>query len=69
MEAFKHLKKFKAQVENEKDLKKKYLILDRGGDSTSREFEGFFEENDIRRQYSVTITPQQNVVERKNITI
>lgn len=38
-EAFKHFKKFKAQVENEKHLKKKFLWLDKGGEYTWREFE------------------------------
>lgn len=38
-EVFKHYKKFKAQVENQKDLKVKCLRSDKGGEYTSRGFE------------------------------
>lgn len=70
LEVFKCFNKFKAQIENEKDLKRKCLISDRGGEYTSREFEEFYEENDVRRQYLVARTPQQNlIVERKKKTI
>lgn len=34
-EEFKHFKQFKAQVENEKDLKIKFLRSDRGGEYIS----------------------------------
>lgn len=46
MEALKHFKKFKAQVENKKDLKIKCLRLDKGGEYTSTEFEEFCEEHE-----------------------
>jgi len=68
--AFKHLKKFKAQVENEKYLKIKVLRSNRGREYISRQFEELCEEHGIKRQYYVARTPQKNgVVERKNIKI
>lgn len=68
--AFEHFKKIKAWVENEKYLKVKFLRSDGGGVFTSKEFEEFYEEQGIRRQFSVARTPQKKgVVERKNQTI
>ena len=41
-----------------------------GGEFTSNEFNEFFEDHGIKRQFSAAKTPQQNgVVERKNITV
>jgi transposase InsO family protein len=43
------------------------LILDNGGDFTSKEFIDLCSKHGIKRQLSTTRTPQQNgVVERKN---
>ena len=57
-EALECLGKFKASVENQSELKIKYLRSDRGGEFTSREFNEFYEKHGIKRQLSVTITPQ-----------
>ena len=57
-------------VENETYMKIKLLRLDNGGDFNSNEFNEFCEIQDIKRQFSVAKTPQQNdVVERKNRTV
>jgi len=70
LETFKHFKKFKAQVENEKYLNIKLLRLERGGEYNSSEFEELYEKHNILTKYSVARTPQQNgLVERKNRTI
>jgi hypothetical protein len=67
-EEFEKFKEFKAYVENETDLKIKCLRSDNGGVFTSKEFNNFFEDHGIKRQFSTPITPQHNgVVERKNI--
>jgi hypothetical protein len=65
--AFEKFKIFKAQVENEMDLKIKCLRSDRGGEFTSDEFNSYCEKHGIKRQFSIARTPQQNgVVERMN---
>ena len=57
-------------VENEVEMKIKYLRSDNGGEFISNEFYDYCEENGIRRHFSATYTPQQNgVVERKNRTV
>ena len=48
-EAFDKLKIFKNRVENESGVKIKCLRFDRGGEFTSREFNIFCEENEIKR--------------------
>jgi transposase InsO family protein len=69
-EAFEKFKIFKAQVENEMDLKIKCLRSDRGGEFTYDEFNSYCEKHGIKRQFFISITPQQNgVVERLNKTI
>jgi transposase InsO family protein len=60
----------KAQVENQIERKIKILILDNGGEYTSKEFNNFCIESGIKREFTVPDNPQQNgVVERKNKTI
>jgi transposase InsO family protein len=57
-------------VENETNLKIKFLRLDNGGEFNSNEFKDFYEELGIKTQFSIARTPQQNgVVERKNIIV
>jgi transposase InsO family protein len=54
-------------VENEIDLKIKFLISDRGGEFISNKFEEFCELHGIERHFSTTRIPHHNgVVERKN---
>lgn len=69
-EAFDKFKVFKALVENEVDLKIKYLRSDRGGEYISDEFLYFCEQHGIKRHFYVAKTPQQNgVPEKINKTI
>ena len=43
---------------------------DNGGEFTSKEFNHYYEEHGIKRQFSAARTPQQNrVAERKNIIV
>jgi len=63
-------KRFKVLVEKETCVSIGSLRTDRGGESTSNEFGEFCKSHDIRRQLTVSYTPQQNgVAERKNRTI
>jgi transposase InsO family protein len=65
-EALEKIKVFKAHVENEIDLKIKYLRSDNGGEFNSNEFNEFCENHGIKRHFSAPRTPQQNgVAERK----
>jgi hypothetical protein len=48
-EAFEKFKIFKVQVENEMELKIKFLRLDRGGSFTFDEFNSYCEKNGIKR--------------------
>jgi hypothetical protein len=48
-EAFEKFRIFKARVENEMDLKIKYLRSDRGGEFTSNEFNSYCEKHGIKR--------------------
>jgi transposase InsO family protein len=69
-EAFEEFKIFKAQVENETDLKIKCLRLDRGGEFSYDEFNSLCKKHGIKRQFSISRTPQQNgVMERMNIIV
>ena len=52
-------------VENELDLKIKFLRSDRGGEYISDEFFDFCEQHGIKRQFSVARTPKQNGVEKR----
>ena len=61
---------FKALVENQTRRKIRVLRSDNGGEYTSKNFEGFFAQEGIRRQLTVPYTPEQNgVAERKNKSI
>lgn len=65
-EAFECFKIFKEMVENEIDLKIKFLQLDNDGEFTSKLFQNLCEEHGIKRQFSIARTPQKNgVVKRK----
>ncbi|XP_048623783.1 uncharacterized protein LOC125592576 [Brassica napus] len=65
-----HPNQFKAHVEKKSGLKIKSMRYDRGGEFMSKEFLKYCEDNGIRRQLTVPITPQQNGVgERKNRTM
>jgi transposase InsO family protein len=66
-EAFENFKIYKEMVENEMDSKIKCLRSDNGGEFTSKEFMDYYSSHGIKRQLSISRTPQQNgVVERKN---
>ena len=57
-------------VENEMDSRIKCLRSDNGGEFTSKEFMDYCSNHKIKRQFSITRTPQQiGVVERKNRSI
>ena len=67
LEAFGCFKIFKEQVENETKLNLKCLRSDNGGEFTSKEFNHYYEEHGIKRQFSVARMPQQNgEAKRKN---
>ena len=69
-EAFKNFKAFKELVENEIDLKIKFLQYNNGGEFTSNEFGIFYEEHGIKRYFLVERGPQHNgVAERKNYIV
>ena len=69
-EAFECFKIFKELVENEAKLRIKCLRSDNGGEFTSKEFNLYYEDHGIKRQFLAARIPQQNgVVERKNRTM
>ena len=69
-EAFEMFKKYKMEVENMHDKKKKFLRSDRGGEYFSSEFDFFCELQGVVHESSTPYTPQQNgLVERKNRTL
>ena len=57
-EAFGYFKIFKELVENEAELRITCLRLDNKGEFTSKEFNFYYEEHGIKRQFSVARTPQ-----------
>ena len=64
---FQVFRKFAKIVQNEKDLKIKFIRSDHGGEFQNDSFEKFFEHHGISHNFSSPRTPQQNgVVERKN---
>jgi hypothetical protein len=78
-EALDKFKVFKAEVENQHNIKIKIVRSDRGGEYYGRHtsygqvpgpFARFLQENDIVIQYSIPDDPQQNgVVKRRNRTL
>ena len=63
-------KRYKTEVENQKDRKIKILRSDRGGEYFPNDFSTFCEEHGIIHQSSTLYTPQQNgLAERKNRTL
>jgi len=70
MKCSKYLKKFKTSVEKDSGYFLKSIKSDRGGEFTLKEFEVFFEEQEILHSLIAPYSPQQNgVTERKNRTI
>ena len=66
-DAFDKFKYFKALAENQTGRKLKEIHSDRGGEFLLRDFKEFYDRHGIKREYTITGTPQQNgVVERKN---
>jgi hypothetical protein len=66
-EGFENFKIYREMVENEMDSKIKCFRSDNGGELISKEFMDYCNSHEIKRQFSVARTPQQNgVVERKN---
>jgi transposase InsO family protein len=78
-EALDKIKVFKAEVENQHNIKIKIVRSDSGGEyygrhtpygQVPRPFVRFLQENNIVTQYSMSGDPQQNgVVERRNFTL
>ncbi|KAL0426868.1 UNVERIFIED_CONTAM: Retrovirus-related Pol polyprotein from transposon TNT 1-94 [Sesamum latifolium] len=69
-EAFSTFLKFQAQAERESSFLIKILRTDRGGEFLYNLFLDYCKENGIKRQLTVSYTPQQNgLAERKNRTI
>lgn len=64
-EAFEFFKRYKAEVENQKEKKIKILCSDRGGEYFSHEFSLFCEEHGIIHQKTAPYTPQQNGLARE----
>ena len=63
-------KRYKAEVENQKEKKIKILRSDRGGEYFPNEFDSFCGEHGIIHQKTAPYTPQQNgLAERKNRTL
>lgn len=55
--ALESFKSFKADVEKESGCVIKCLRTDKGGEFTSKEFETFYNSNEIKRQSTATYTP------------
>ncbi|KAE8689292.1 putative Retrotransposon protein, Ty3-gypsy subclass [Hibiscus syriacus] len=69
-DVFSTFKNFKARVELDSGNKIKCFRTDNGGEYTSEEFDDFCRKEDIKRQFTVVNTPQQNgVAERMNRTL
>ena len=69
-EEFEKFKIFKALTENQTGKMLKEVISNRGGEFMSSEFKEFCDKHQIKREYTIPGTPQQNgVVERQNITV
>jgi hypothetical protein len=69
-EVFNKFEESKALIENLSKRKIKILRSDNGGEYTSKEFENFCKDVEIKRELTTPYNPQKNgVVERKNRTI
>uniref|UniRef100_A0A2N9HPJ0 Integrase catalytic domain-containing protein n=1 Tax=Fagus sylvatica TaxID=28930 RepID=A0A2N9HPJ0_FAGSY len=69
-EALDCFKRFVAEVENQHEKSLKALQTDRGREYLSDQFKDLCEEKGIRRQLTISNTPQQNgVAERRNRTL
>uniref|UniRef100_A0A2N9F6S1 Integrase catalytic domain-containing protein n=1 Tax=Fagus sylvatica TaxID=28930 RepID=A0A2N9F6S1_FAGSY len=69
-EALDCFKRFVAEVENQHEKSLKALRTDRGREYLSDQFKDLCEEKGIRRQLTISNTPQQNgVAERRNRTL
>jgi transposase InsO family protein len=54
-------------VENEMDSRIKCLRSDNGGEFTSKEFMDYCNNHGIKRQFSISRTPQNGVVESQSL--
>ncbi|KAL9413504.1 hypothetical protein AB3S75_042066 [Citrus x aurantiifolia] len=69
-EAFSNFLRFKALAERQSGCKMKTLRTDRGGEFIYTPFMNYCRDNGIKKQLTISQSPQQNgVVERKNRTI
>ena len=69
-QAFSYFMEFKNNVEKQSGYNIKCLRTDRGGEYISNEFIKFCKDCGIKRQLTMSFTPQQNgLCERKNRTI
>ena len=63
-------KTFKVRVELEYERKINCLMIDNRGEYTNDEFDNFSQHEGIKRQFTMTYTPQQNgMAERMNKTL
>jgi hypothetical protein len=70
VEAFEKFKIFKALTETQIGKKLKPIRSDRGGEFMSSDFKEFCDKHEIKREYTILRTLQQNgVVERQNRTV
>jgi transposase InsO family protein len=61
---------FKALTENQIGKRLKVVGSDRGGEFSSWNFKEFYDKHGIKREYTISRTPQQNgVVERQNRSV
>lgn len=69
-EALDAFKEYKAEVENQKNCKIKFLQSDNGKEYINKEFNSYLMKCGIKRRLSAPYTPQQNgVAERKNLSL
>ena len=69
-EVFEKFKEFKALIENISDKRIKTLRSQIGREYTSKEFEAFYKDAEIKRELTTPYNPQHNgVAERNNKTI
>ena len=61
-DVFSIFKRFKNQVEKQRERPIKILRSNGGGEYFSNEFSDFLQENGIKRQFTCRYTPQQNGV-------